>query len=241
MMRVLVVDDEPLARERLQRLLEELPGFEVAGTAGNGHEALERQRALDADVVLLDIRMPGMDGMEAARQLAALPRPPVVIFTTAYGEHALEAFEAQAIDYLLKPVRSERLQQALEKARRLVPQQQGAAGETSEVLSIPHQGGLRLVPLDEVVWFQADNKYVSAHLKSGEELLLEESLKSLEQAYPQRLLRIHRSALVSLWALSGMEKDGEGTFRARLSDTEQRPEISRRHAAEVRRLLKEMA
>ncbi len=124
-MKVLIVDDEAPARARLRRLVEELEGVEVVGEATDGRTALEAQQTLQPDVMLLDIRMPGMDGMEAARKLAGLPNPPTVIFTTAYSEHALEAFEAEAIDYLVKPVRKERLAQALQRVQRLAPSADG--------------------------------------------------------------------------------------------------------------------
>lgn len=239
-MRVLIVDDEAPARSRLRRLIEDIDGAEVVGEAADGHAALEAQQSLLPDVLLLDIRMPGMDGMETARELARLPHPPAVIFTTAYGEHALEAFEAEAIDYLVKPVRKERLEQALGRVQRLAPIAAMNAEEEGgrQHLTVRKHGGLHLIPVSEITHFQADNKYVTAYLPGREELL-EESLKQLEEEFGQRLLRIHRNALVSLNALDGLEKDAEGRCYVSLRGVGRGPEISRRHLPQVRRVLKE--
>ncbi len=242
MMKVLIVDDEPLARDRLKRLLREEAGIEVVGEASDGKAALAATAEHQPDLILLDIRMPGMDGMEAARHLATLPQPPRVIFTTAYGEHALEAFEAQAIDYLVKPVRKERLTQALERAAKMItpvtdtpPEAQGPAH-----LTVKKQGNVVLLPIDSILYFQADNKYVTAHLAAREELL-EESLRQLEELLGERVIRIHRNALVSKIALIGMEKDAQGGHYVTLREIGRGPEISRRHIPELRRLLKEMS
>lgn len=231
-MKLMVVDDEALARQRLRHLLSGLEEVASVSEAADGEAALALQQQQAADVVLLDIRMPGIGGLETARRLAQLPQAPVVIFTTAYGEHALEAFEAEALDYLVKPVRIERLQQALERARRVRP-----ALRESPRLTVRKHGELHLIELDEVIYFQADHKYVTAYL-AGREELLEESLKQLEEAYPDRLLRVHRNALVALHALEGLEKQGDGGFRVVLKGMAQGPEVSRRHLAEVRRYLR---
>jgi two-component system response regulator AlgR len=238
-MKVLIVDDEAPARARLRRLVEEIDGTEVVGEAADGRSALEAQQRLQPDLLLLDIRMPVMDGMETARELARLPEPPAVIFTTAYSEHALEAFDFAAIDYLLKPVRRERLEQALQRAQRLTPAALESAdeGEGRKHLTVRKHGGLHLIPFSEITHFQADNKYVTAYLPGREELL-EESLKQLEEEYGERLLRIHRNALINLKALEGMEKDSEGRCYVTLHGAGRGPEISRRHLAEVRRVLK---
>jgi two-component system response regulator AlgR len=235
--KVLIVDDETPARERLRRLLGQLDDVEVVGEAADGEAALAAQRRLQPDVLLLDIRMPGMDGMACARELARLPQPPAVIFTTAYSEHALEAFEAEARDYLVKPVRKERLAQALSRVQRLAPASEaGRPGRRH--LTVRKQGNLHLIPVDDIRYFQADQKYVTAYLPDSEELL-EESLKQLEEEFGPRLLRVHRNALVSLDALLGLEKDGEGHHYVTLRDIGRGPEISRRHLAEVRRIIKE--
>lgn len=234
-MKVMVVDDEPLARERLRRLLDELPMVETVEEAASGEQALLLQAQQPVEVILLDIRMPGISGLEAAQRLAQLPRPPVVIFTTAYAEHALDAFEAQALDYLVKPVRIERLQQALVRAQRLpLPK-----ADIPQLLVRKH-GEIHLLSLDEVIYFQADHKYVTAHLPDREELL-EETLKQLEEAWPGRLLRVHRNALVARDALEGLAKQSDGSCRVCLRGIGLGPEVSRRHLPEVRRVLKARA
>lgn len=241
-MKVLVVDDEALARERLARMLAEVADAQLAGEAATGRDALEQIDRVHPDVVLMDIRMPEMDGLEAARHLAGLADPPAVIFTTAYSDHALEAFEACAVDYLLKPIRSERLQAALANARRLNRAQVAqidaieAPGPRSH-LCIPVRGNLQLVPVTDIRYFQADNKYVTVRTGSAE-FLIEEALKALETEFADQFIRIHRSALVALSYLSGLEKDAEGRVCVVLRGVEARLEVSRRQLPEVRRLLK---
>ncbi len=243
-MKCMVVDDEMLARERLVRMLRELTGWQVCGEAGDGCSALDLSVALAPDLVLMDIRMPGMDGLEAARHLALLENPPAVIFTTAYGDHALEAFEAQAIDYLLKPIHPERLQRALEKAGRLgAAQLQGIRAEDIGSRARTHlcarsRGNLALVPLDEVIYLQADHKYVTV-ASAGRQILIEESLKSLEQEFPGRFLRIHRNALISASALRGVEKNSAGHSCVVLTGTDIRLEISRRLLPEIRKSVRQ--
>lgn len=241
-MKVVIADDEALARERLKRFLKELPACEVVGEAAEGGRAVQLCQEQHPDVVLLDIRMPGMDGLEAARHIITLAEPPAIVFTTAYGDYALQAFETQAVDYLLKPIRKERLEQALGRAERLsatrleaLREEGGKRARTH--LSITSHGTLRLVPLSEVLYFQADMKYVTARTRS-EELLLDESLKALEEEFGDRLLRIHRNALVMKEALAGMERDSAGGSYALLRDVPEKLEISRRHLSEVRRWIK---
>jgi two-component system response regulator AlgR len=240
-MKIVIVDDEKLARQRLASLVEELGApYRLAGEAANGQEALEQCERLDPDLVLMDIRMPGMDGLETARRLAERKHPPAVIFTTAFEEHALEAFDTAAQDYLLKPVRRERLLEALQRSQRLTRSQLNAiAGpaEPSPHLSASYRGGVKTLPLDQVIYLRAEAKYVVARHAEGE-LLLEESLKSLQDHYSEWFLRIHRNALVSRHHLSGLEKDVDGNTRVVLRDCEETLEISRRHLAEVRRLLR---
>jgi len=241
-MRVLIVDDEPLARERLRRMAEE-GGAEVVGEAGDGKAALLACARLKPDVVLLDIRMPGMDGIEAARHLAALNTAPAVIFTTAYGDYALQAFEAQAVDYLLKPVRAERLSQALEKARRLTQGQMAAlvaaepCAQGRSHLSSSLHGNLTLIPIEEVLFLRAELKYVTVRHSHGESLI-EDSLKALEDEFGERFVRIHRNALVARAAIEGLEKSADGLVRMKVRGCPERLEISRRHLPEVRRLLR---
>jgi two-component system response regulator AlgR len=241
-MKLLIADDESLARERLRRLLGEVEHCEVIGEAANGYEVLVRTHELQPDVVLLDIRMPGMDGLEAARHLAGLATPPGVIFTTAYGDYALEAFEAQAVDYLLKPVERTRLQKALTKAQRLTHRQLNALTSTigddsarTHISAYSH-GNIQVVPVANIRYFQADHKYVTARFPDGQ-LLLEESLKTLEREFSTRFLRIHRNALVAVPYTEALEHTGR-CWRVRLGGVEERLEVSRRHLTAMRRRLK---
>ncbi|BAZ92727.1 response regulator receiver protein [Thiohalobacter thiocyanaticus] len=241
-MKVLVVDDEALARERLISMLAGVPDIEITGEAATGREAIEQVAANRPDVVLLDIRMPEMDGLEAARHLAGLSEPPAVIFTTAYGDHALEAFEACAVDYLLKPIRNERLMAALANACRLNRAQAARIGDLPETrrrshLCLPVRGGLQLVPVADIRYFQADNKYVTVRTGEGE-FLIEEALKALEEEFGGDFIRIHRNALVARRHLSALERDAEGRLCAVLRGVDARLEVSRRQQPEVRRLLK---
>lgn len=240
-MKVVIVDDEAPARERLEQLCRQLDGVEVVDCASDGKSALASCRKFNPDTVLMDIRMPAMDGLEAARHLAALDHPPAVIFTTAYGDHALEAFDSEAVDYLLKPIRRERLAQALSRAGRLTRAQLSALSEANERarshLSINHQGNIHLIPLDKVIFFQADQKYVTVYHSDGE-ALLDESLKNLEQEFGETFIRIHRNALVAVSALTGMKRDNQGSYHVSLAGSNEKPEVSRRHVTEVRRLLK---
>jgi two-component system response regulator AlgR len=240
-MRLLVVDDEPLARERLIQLVADIPGYEVCCEAGNGLEALKAADKESPDILLLDIRRPGMDGLEVARHLSASEEAPAIIFTTAYGEHALEAFDAQAIDYLLKPVKQERLEQALEKAKKWTTAQSQVVVEASNGrrshICARIRGNLKLIPLEDVLYFQADQKYVTVRFDEGE-VLIEESLKSLEEEFAEQFMRIHRNALVARDKVVGMEKMPEGGHLVVLKDIGPQLEVSRRHVAEVRKFLK---
>jgi two-component system response regulator AlgR len=201
---------------------------------------LELFYELGVDLVLMDIRMPGMDGIQAARRLAQSQTPPAVIFVTAYEEHALQAFEAHAVDYLLKPVRKVRLERALDRAQQITLAQLEALSRGTEpapFLNVSYRGGVRRLPLDQVLYLRADHKYVSVFHHEGESLL-EESLKSLEARYGDWLIRIHRNALVARHALIGLEKDSSGGVRVRLESCEERLKVSRRHLPELRRLIR---
>jgi two-component system, LytTR family, response regulator AlgR len=237
--RVLVADDEPLARQRLRDLLAELGGHEVIGEAANGREACELSDALSPDVVLLDIQMPVLDGLEAARHLATFEPAPAVVFCTAYDEHALAAFEARAVDYLVKPIRLERLAEALERARRY-----GGERTAAMVRALPEaprrthlcarlRGSLRLIPLDEVHYLQAEEKYVVVHHARGEDLI-EDSLKALEVEFGERFLRIHRNCLVARDELQELRRDTEGRVHVKLRHVEQPLEVSRRCLPQLR-------
>ncbi len=247
-MDILIVDDEKLARERLARMVAKVEGCHVVGEAVTGREALQKLATLKPDIVLLDIRMPDMDGLEAARHIMHMESPPAVIFCTAYGEHALEAFDARAVGYLLKPVKAEQLEAALANAKKLTKaqltsvttnatQQQTFKGRKH--ISAKTRLGLELIPVDDVRCFQADHKYVTAFHVHGE-LLLDDTLKDLEDEFSDRFVRIHRNSLVSLRHIEGMEKAPGGCFAVRLSGIAMKPVISRRHVALLRQQLREL-
>ena len=242
-MKVLVVDDEMPARARLCALLQDLGGYQVCGEAANGREALQLSEAEHPDVLLLDIRMPGMDGLEAARHLQLLEQPPAIIFTTAYNDYALQAFETHAVDYLLKPVRKERLEDALRHAQRLTRVQAATLLEVEvqtgerQCICANVRGSLQLIPVEEIRYFQADQKYVVVATAQGQ-LLIEETLKSLEQEFVDRFVRIHRNALVARRYITGLGKDDEGQAQVSLAGIAQTLEVSRRHLAEVRKLVR---
>ena len=241
-MKILIVDDEPLARSRLQDLLDDIGGHEVVGEASNGREALTQVQRLNPDLVLLDIRMPELNGLEVALHLSHFENAPAVIFTTAYSDHALKAFEANAIDYLLKPIRRSRLEQALAKVHRPQPSQlQAVSQQNGESLVRQHicahqRGGLKLIPISEIIYFQADSKYVSLFHQRGE-VLIDDSLKELEQEFADRFTRIHRSTLVANALIEELSKDGAGQPLLKLRNIEKRFEISRRQLPLVRRLI----
>lgn len=231
----LVVDDEPLAAERLAGLLAALPDCRVAGTAGNAAEAYALVSTLRPDLVLLDITMPGESGLELAQRLQTLAHPPLVVFCTAYDAHALKAFEAQAIDYLLKPVRSERLAESIERARRL--KAASAMTAAPSFVSASVGGVIRRIDLADILYLQADDKYTLAHHRGGEHVL-DASLKELEAQFGGQLLRIHRNCLVNPVQLSELRRDADGHVWAVLKDVEKPLEVSRRCAGELKDWLK---
>jgi two-component system response regulator AlgR len=242
-LRVLVVDDEPLARERLALLVEEMKDVSLAGVAASGEQALMLAGSLRPEVVLLDIRMPGMDGLEAARHLARMPDPPAVIFTTAFDEHALAAFEVQAAGYVLKPVRKERLAEAIARARQpnraqLTRIADSAGGGPRSRIAVRTRDELKLIPVDNIICFTAELKYTTLRHAGGEELI-EEPLKALENEFAGSFLRIHRNSLVALAHIEGLERDAEGRQVLRLRSGAGTLAVSRRLAAEVARKLKE--
>jgi two-component system response regulator AlgR len=250
-MKILIVDDEKPARDRLRQLVEDLGQHEIVGEAGNGEDAIAIAAAHAPDVVLLDIRMPGVDGIETAHHLNAMMNPPAVVFTTAYDEYAIDAFDARAIGYVLKPVRRERLEVALDQAQRLTGPVLNEIARESQMDS--HRGHvcarlhdeLRLIPIEDVYYFSADQKYVCVHHAKGRDLI-DESLKSLEEEFGERFVRIHRSALVALRQIERLEKTADGRTRVVLRNTtrdeDNAPDddllVSRRHQATVRRRLK---
>jgi len=238
----LIVDDELPARERLQRLVAELPGCSVAGVCSNGADALALVGKLKPTVVLLDIRMPGMTGIEVARHLGALENPPAIVFTTAYDEYALQAFESQAVGYLLKPVRRERLEQALKHASRLSSPQLLKLGTPAEPLAarqhvaVRLRDELKLIPVKEIRYFRADQKYVTVRHARGEDLL-DESLKQLEEEFARDFVRAHRSVLVAIAHVEALERLGDEGYALRLRGETEPLVVSRRQLAELRKRL----
>jgi two-component system response regulator AlgR len=245
-MRVVIVDDEPLARERMKRLLQEFPGYEVVGEADNGETALDVIDDEEPDLVLLDIRMGGIDGLQVGRQLAEMDVPPAVIFTTAYSEHALSAFDANAQAYLLKPIRLEKLRDALQRVRKPTRAHKppaaagGAQPLKREFILASTRDGLVRVPTKDVVYFLADQKYTTVAHMHGE-VLIEESLKTLEDDLQPQFLRIHRKALVNTNFIASLERDrhGEQHHWLKMKHATQSLPVSRRRLAEVRRFLTE--
>lgn len=236
---VLIVDDEPPARSRLRQLLTEIPGFSVVGEASHGEEALQLASELQPDIMLLDIRMPGLDGLQVAAHLATRAQRPAIIFTTAYDEYAIQAFEAQAIGYLLKPVRRERLQQTLAHAARISRVQLAAVPGSLPRTQICAQRGrsLQMIRIEDIYCFQADQKYVTAHYAGGE-ALLDEPLKDLENEFGERFLRIHRNALVAVAYMDSLEQEDNGSWQVRLKAGLPPLAVSRRHVGEVKRRLR---
>lgn len=244
-MKILIIDDEPLARQRLQSVIDDLGAGTIVAQGATGEEALDLCQQHQPDVVLLDIRMPGMNGIEAAHHINKLDAPPAIIFTTAYDDYAIRAFETHAVDYLLKPVRKERLDEALAAARRLTRAQMQALGrnmsekEQRQHISARLGGELRLIPITDIRYLQAEHKYVTVRYSQGT-VLIEESLKSLEEEFPSEFLRIHRNALVAMRYIASLDKDRSGSHHVKLRDVAETLEVSRRHLPNVRKVMKAM-
>jgi len=256
-MDILIVDDEALARQRLLRMVEKIEGFCVIAEADNAEDALVAITQYDPDIVLLDIRMPGRDGLSLAQDIAELEDAPAVIFCTAFDQYALDAFGTNAVGYLLKPVKAEQLLQVLEKAQKLNKIQRDAAqrgvaqrvaAQKSTAPKVENQRthitaktrrGVELIPLDDVRYFLADHKYVTVYHRSGEHLL-DETLKELEEEFGARFVRVHRNSLVSIKHIEALERNAQGQYQVRLANTELRPVISRRHVSDLKELLKMM-
>jgi two-component system response regulator AlgR len=242
LLKVLIVDDEPPARERLERLVADLEGWAVAAVCGTGHEAIELVQRHSPDVVLLDIRMPGMSGIEVARHLGALESAPAVVFTTAYDQYALEAFESRAVGYLLKPVRRERLAEALEHAARLAPgvlrelTSRGSAFAQRRHIAVRVRDDLKLIPIEEIALFRADQKYVTVRHRGGENLL-EESLRTLAEEFAADFVRVHRSLLVAVAHIEGLERHGDGSYWIRVRGSSERLPVSRRQMTALKERL----
>jgi len=243
-MRVVIVDDEPLARARLRELLDEHGGVAVVAEAGDGHAALHACAEHAPDLVLLDIVMPGIDGLETARHLAAFEPRPAVVFCTAFDAHALSAFDAAAIDYLVKPVRPERLAAALDRVRTFAAGREQAGSphlgqQRRTHLCARMRGSLRLIPVEDVHYLQAEEKYVVVHHARGEDLI-EESLKSLEDEFGERFVRIHRNCLVARHEIVELKRAPDGHVQAILRHGKQPLEVSRRCVSTLRDTVKHL-
>ena len=242
-LRVLLVDDEALARARLSTLLADCtqPSATVAAEAANASQAVSALARERFDVVLLDVRMPGADGVTLARRIADLPNRPVVVFVTAHAEHAVQAFEVAAIDYLTKPVRLERLQQALQKVQRHLELNQGPeAPAGQDVLIIQDRGRTERLPIGEVLYFKAELKYITVKTLVRS-YILDGSITELEEKYPQAFLRVHRNALVARHAMRALVKhfepeEGEG-WAVQLQGASELLMVSRRQLAAVREVI----
>lgn len=243
-LRVLIVDDEAPARNRVRDLLSDcalqMP-LEIAGEAENGKRALAMLPECEADVVLLDIRMPEMDGLEVAQHLQTLDEPPAVIFTTAYDAYAVKAFEVHAVDYLLKPIRLGRLFEALSHVRTVTPLRLDVLRELKREarthLSVNERGRVHLIPVADIAFLKAELKYVTVRT-AEREFLIEESLAKLEQEFLGRFVRVHRNCLVAKEAIEGFERatgdDGEGNWVVVMKNIAEKLAVSRRHQHIVR-------
>ena len=236
-LRILIVDDEAPARARLRDLLadcaSEVP-HEIVGEAGTAREALEVVSTSGADLLLLDIRMPEMDGIELAQHLQKLPEPPAIVFTTAYDAYAIRAFEVHAIDYLLKPIRSARLVEALKRVtstrRPTVEALRDMSDRAPAFLSAQERGRIHLIPVDDVIYLKAELKYVTVRT-AEREYLIEDALARLDQEYPDRFVRVHRNCLIARSAIRGFERkagDGETQWLAVLKGCDEKIAVSRR-------------
>ena len=244
-LRVMIVDDEAPARARLKDVLADCAAemaVEVVGEAGTAREALDALSAAPADVVLLDIRMPEMDGVEFAQHLQKLPQPPAVVFTTAYDEYAIRAFEVHAVDYLLKPIRLARLREALARVPVSHAPSPAALKDLASgppaFLSAQERGRVHLIPVKDVIYLKAELKYVTVRTRERE-YLIEDSLSRLEQEYAERFVRVHRNCLIARDAVRGFERgtgETEGQWVALLEGCEEKIAVSRRQQHIVREL-----
>ncbi len=243
-MRLIIADDEPLARRRLRDLIGDIGHHDIVAEAADGKELCERAAQLEPDVVILDIAMPLLDGLEAAHHLATLPNPPAVVFCTAYDKHALAAFDAHAVDYVVKPIRAERLAVALDRAQRFTRERATAIAQEMHGhdarrghLSSRLRGALKLIPIESIRFLQADEKYVVVHHEHGQDLV-EDSLKSLESEFSDRFIRVHRSCLVAVGEPHELTRDSKGCDILKLRSDPTAIEVSRRCLPLLRRRMK---
>ena len=243
-MKILIVDDEALARERLRGLVQELYPEKKIIEASNGLEAFEMIKLHGPDLVLLDIRMPRMDGLEVANHVLHLDNPPSIIFTTAYQEHALDAFDANAVDYLLKPIRKQRLKTALERAATPGRQKLRAVADANQSsskrthLNAMMQGDIKLIAIENIYYLKAEQKYVTAAWPGGE-MLVDEPLVSLAEEFSDNFIQIHRNALVGIKYIDGLLKTNNRQHVIKVKDIPVQLVVSRRHLPDVRKLIKQ--
>lgn len=239
-LKVLLVDDEVLARHRLRTLLADctVPVIDVLAEAANGPQAIAALKQGAFDLVLLDVRMPGMDGVQLAQTISAMAEPPSIVFVTAHAEHAVQAFDVAAVDYLTKPVRLERLKQALQKVERLVQSKLAqTANFAGDMLIIQDRGRTERVPLGEVLYLKAELKYITVRT-AARSYILDGALNELEEKYAKQFMRIHRNALIARRAVRALEKhydaeEGEG-WAVRLNGISELLAVSRRQLSAVR-------
>ena len=247
-MRVMVCDDESLARDRLKRLIERVPDCVVVAEAEHGLDAVTNVTNHQPDVLFLDIEMPGMNGLEAAEHISKLEQPPAIIFCTAYDEYAVQAFQVNAAGYLLKPVRQEDLENALNNCKVLNRAQilriENDIKEASETppqrthVSAKTHRGIELIPIETICYFKADQKYVTVRHVEGE-VLVDETLKEFEDSI-DGLVRVHRNALVSLNQIEGLDMVSAGHHSVRFKEIEDSVQVSRRHVPGLRRMLRRL-
>lgn len=237
MLKILIIDDEAPARNRLRRMLEEMRDVQVTGEAATGQDALQMIPSEKPDVLLLDISMPGLSGMKLAQMLQKQDSAPAIIFCTAWSDQAVEAFECEAIDYLVKPVRAERLELALDKARRFLTVSNKGPGES--LLRSTVGGKVKLVPMTEVIYLSAEDKYTTV-VYDGGRMVINQSLLELENEHADILLRVHRGILIMKTRIRGLEKAPGGRHFLLLDGCEDRPQVSRRNLPAIRKLIREI-
>jgi len=241
---VFLVDDESLARERLKRLLQDEPRYTIAGEADDGESAIEKITQLRPDLVILDIRMPGIDGLEVAEYISTMTPSPSIVFCTAYDEYAVKAFTFNAIGYLLKPIRKEDLKSALEKASRLSQAQLKKLKEDQLSREQPDSfvantwQGMEKLDFSDIFYFRADHKYVTIFHKGGE-TLSDQTLKQIESSYGDQVLRTHRNTLVNKYHIRAIHRHTNGQYQLELSERHEVP-VSRRLVSEVKQALSEL-
>jgi len=237
MLKILIIDDEAPARNRLRRMLADQVAVQVTGEAATGQEALRLIPLKQPDVLLLDISMPGLDGMQLAQMLQQKGSAPAIIFCTAWSDQAVEAFACDAVDYLVKPVRAERLALALDKARRFLAKAGG--GASGSFLRSTLGGKVRLLPMSEVIYLSAEDKYTAAVHQAGK-WVINETLLDLENEHADILVRVHRGTLVVKKRIRGLEKTADGRYFLQLDGCEDRPQVSRRNLPDIRKLIREL-